>query len=156
MERQGALTDGSADCIENTQCAPSACVAHQECRWKGDDSLLKLGMAVVRNRSEIENTHVFFARTALLRLAAAAVKVQDKLATLGLDGGLAQPEETPIRAKKNIRYEFTHLHNPSPSFSRRLFGFSAFRPNQESVCNEVTAGKDALLVMPTGSGKSLC
>jgi DNA topoisomerase III len=36
------------------------------------------------------------------------------------------------------------------------FGFSTFRPNQEAVCNEVTAGKDALLVMPTGSGKSLC
>jgi DNA topoisomerase-3 len=36
------------------------------------------------------------------------------------------------------------------------FGFSAFRPNQEAVCQAVTAGKDALLVMPTGSGKSLC
>src|ERR1700722_10926259 len=24
MEREGVLTDGSADCIENTQCAPSA------------------------------------------------------------------------------------------------------------------------------------
>jgi DNA topoisomerase III len=36
------------------------------------------------------------------------------------------------------------------------FGFSAFRPNQEAVCSAVTAGKDALLVMPTGSGKSLC
>jgi DNA topoisomerase-3 len=36
------------------------------------------------------------------------------------------------------------------------FGFSKFRPNQETVCTEVTAGKDALLVMPTGSGKSLC
>jgi DNA topoisomerase-3 len=36
------------------------------------------------------------------------------------------------------------------------FGFSAFRPNQEAVCRAVMAGKDALLVMPTGSGKSLC
>jgi len=36
------------------------------------------------------------------------------------------------------------------------FGFSKFRPNQEAVCQAVTAGKDALLVMPTGSGKSLC
>ncbi|HEY2467501.1 MAG TPA: DNA topoisomerase 3 [Terracidiphilus sp.] len=39
---------------------------------------------------------------------------------------------------------------------KKAFGFSQFRPNQELVCNEVTAGKDALLVMPTGSGKSLC
>ena len=36
------------------------------------------------------------------------------------------------------------------------FGFSSFRPNQEAVCQTVTDGKDALLVMPTGSGKSLC
>jgi DNA topoisomerase III len=39
---------------------------------------------------------------------------------------------------------------------QNAFGFSAFRPNQEAVCQAVTAGKDALLVMPTGSGKSLC
>jgi DNA topoisomerase III len=37
-----------------------------------------------------------------------------------------------------------------------VFGFSTFRPNQEAVCQAVTAGDDALLVMPTGSGKSLC
>jgi DNA topoisomerase-3 len=37
-----------------------------------------------------------------------------------------------------------------------VFGFSSFRPNQEAVCKAVTAGEDALLVMPTGSGKSLC
>ena len=36
------------------------------------------------------------------------------------------------------------------------FGFASFRPNQEAVCRAVTAGQDALLVMPTGSGKSLC
>jgi DNA topoisomerase-3 len=38
----------------------------------------------------------------------------------------------------------------------RAFGFSAFRPNQEAVCQAVADGKDVLLVMPTGSGKSLC
>src|ERR1019366_8005952 len=39
---------------------------------------------------------------------------------------------------------------------QNAFGFSDFRANQEAVCQAVTAGKDALLVMPTGSGKSLC
>jgi len=43
-----------------------------------------------------------------------------------------------------------------PEILEKVFGFSQFRPNQEAVCNSVTAGKDALLVMPTGSGKSLC
>ena len=36
------------------------------------------------------------------------------------------------------------------------FGFSSFRPNQEAVCQAAIEGRDVLLVMPTGSGKSLC
>jgi DNA topoisomerase-3 len=39
---------------------------------------------------------------------------------------------------------------------QEAFGFTSFRPNQETVCQAVAAGQDALLVMPTGSGKSLC
>ena len=36
------------------------------------------------------------------------------------------------------------------------FGFSGFRPGQEAVIEALLAGRDALAVMPTGSGKSLC
>ncbi len=36
------------------------------------------------------------------------------------------------------------------------FGFRAFRPYQEAVCRAATSGRDVLLVMPTGAGKSLC
>ena len=36
------------------------------------------------------------------------------------------------------------------------FGFSGFRANQEAVCRAATDGRDVLLVMPTGAGKSLC
>jgi DNA topoisomerase III len=36
------------------------------------------------------------------------------------------------------------------------FGFSSFRPNQEAVCQAMVGGRDVLLVMPTGTGKSLC
>ena len=36
------------------------------------------------------------------------------------------------------------------------FGFPSFRANQELVCRTIIEGKDALLVMPTGAGKSLC
>ena len=37
-----------------------------------------------------------------------------------------------------------------------VFGFSRFRANQEAVCRAAIAGRDLLLVMPTGAGKSLC
>jgi len=36
------------------------------------------------------------------------------------------------------------------------FGFDDFRPYQETVCRSATQGRDLLLVMPTGAGKSLC
>jgi DNA topoisomerase III len=39
---------------------------------------------------------------------------------------------------------------------RTAFGFPAFRPYQETVCRAATEGRDLLLVMPTGAGKSLC
>ena len=39
---------------------------------------------------------------------------------------------------------------------KERFGFSAFRPHQRAVCEAATAGRDVLLVMPTGAGKSLC
>src|SRR5665213_1321027 len=39
---------------------------------------------------------------------------------------------------------------------KSAFGFASFRPNQEAVCRAAIEGKDDLLVMPTGSGKSLC
>jgi DNA topoisomerase-3 len=36
------------------------------------------------------------------------------------------------------------------------FRLASFRPFQEDVCRVITEGKDVLLVMPTGAGKSLC
>jgi len=45
---------------------------------------------------------------------------------------------------------------PLDALLNRAFGFAAFRANQEEVCRTVIAGRDALLVMPTGAGKSLC
>ncbi len=37
-----------------------------------------------------------------------------------------------------------------------MFGFARFRANQREVCEGAVAGRDLLLVMPTGAGKSLC
>ena len=62
-----------------------------------------------------------------------------------------------------------HFRAPPPSYfpinrtvddlTRQLseqFGFAKFRPGQEEVIRAVLAGRDAMTVMPTGQGKSLC
>jgi ATP-dependent DNA helicase RecQ len=39
---------------------------------------------------------------------------------------------------------------------REVFGFEDFRPGQRAAVEAALAGRDVLVVMPTGSGKSLC
>src|SRR5215469_9626200 len=39
---------------------------------------------------------------------------------------------------------------------RRVFGYAAFRGEQEAIVAHVASGGDALVLMPTGGGKSLC
>ncbi|WP_373298476.1 DNA helicase RecQ [Pseudolysinimonas yzui] len=39
---------------------------------------------------------------------------------------------------------------------RRVFGYADFRGEQASIIDHVVAGGDALVLMPTGGGKSLC
>src|ERR1700727_1471210 len=39
---------------------------------------------------------------------------------------------------------------------RELFGFEAFRPGQAEAVAAALNDRDALVVMPTGSGKSVC
>ncbi len=57
------------------------------------------------------------------------------------------PEATPA---PDLKYDSLN------ELLEKGFGFASFRANQEAVCKAVIEGQDALLVMPTGSGKSLC
>ena len=46
--------------------------------------------------------------------------------------------------------------DPALSALRHTFGYTAFRGEQASVVSHVLQGGDALVLMPTGGGKSLC
>ena len=50
----------------------------------------------------------------------------------------------------------TSLAQASFTILRDVFGYNAWRGPQEAVIGHVAAGGDALVLMPTGGGKSLC
>ena len=39
---------------------------------------------------------------------------------------------------------------------KKYFGFNTFKGNQEEIIQNVLAGRDSFVLMPTGGGKSLC
>lgn len=39
---------------------------------------------------------------------------------------------------------------------KQYFGYSMFKEGQENIINSIIAGRDALAIMPTGAGKSIC
>jgi ATP-dependent DNA helicase RecQ len=45
---------------------------------------------------------------------------------------------------------------PAQQILRDVFGYAAFRGAQQAIVDHVTDGGDALVLMPTGGGKSLC
>ncbi len=51
---------------------------------------------------------------------------------------------------------FSLLMQDAAEALKKHFGYSEFHPMQELIINEVLAGRDAFVLMPTGSGKSLC
>jgi ATP-dependent DNA helicase RecQ len=56
------------------------------------------------------------------------------------------PTQNPVR----------HTIEDARAALKEHFGYPAFRPGQEAAVESVLAGRDTLVVLPTGGGKSLC
>ncbi|GAA5186969.1 DNA helicase RecQ [Ferrimonas gelatinilytica] len=48
------------------------------------------------------------------------------------------------------------LNTDAADCLQQVFGYRAFREGQREVVEQVLAGRDALVIMPTGGGKSIC
>ncbi|MFN7920676.1 MAG: DNA topoisomerase 3 [Bryobacteraceae bacterium] len=69
----------------------------------------------------------------------------------------AAPKMPPTVTEAPARSQPVHSNGDSlETLLHERFGFEGFRASQEPICRTVLEGKDALVVMPTGSGKSLC
>lgn len=67
---------------------------------------------------------------------------------MGATGGIREMPGLTETAQTGGSEALTTLH--------RVFGYEAFRGEQEAVIEHVVAGGDAVVLMPTGGGKSLC
>lgn len=58
----------------------------------------------------------------------------------------------PVCHKLALKHKVNDMHNTL----KKVFGFQAFRPNQEAIIRHILDKRDVFAVMPTGGGKSLC
>lgn len=49
-----------------------------------------------------------------------------------------------------------HHLSDAQQILQQIYGYDAFRPQQAKIIDSLVAGQDALVLMPTGGGKSLC
>ena len=59
-------------------------------------------------------------------------------------------------AKEQSKIKNRVYYVSTATLLRDVFGFDAFRPGQQEIVEAVVDGQNALAIMPTGGGKSLC
>ncbi|SCB25700.1 DNA helicase RecQ [Rhizobium multihospitium] len=70
---------------------------------------------------------------------------------------MLQPERQEPRFSADDALFGEHIGAPVPlDVLKRVYGYSAFRGKQQQVVEHVVSGGDAVVLFPTGAGKSLC
>jgi ATP-dependent DNA helicase RecQ len=80
------------------------------------------------------------------------------LPSISLDSILRAPDESdsmPESHNTGRLFETEGVSNPL-DLLKRIYGYSTFRGQQQAVVDHVVAGGDAVVLFPTGAGKSLC
>ena len=113
-------------------------------QWEADLKRIERGEGQLQPFMERIEEYVREVVGKVVRLPAAARKRDDGVERVS---PAPQPLRNPVMTVEN---------EPLGALLHRAFGFSEFRANQEEVCRTVIDGRDVLLVMPTGAGKSLC
>ena len=73
------------------------------------------------------------------------------------NGSLAKRKSvTRSSTKKSSENNNTAPHSALTTALQEHFGFDQFKGNQEAIINNLLAGNDTFVIMPTGGGKSLC
>ncbi|MCO5964611.1 DNA helicase RecQ [Sinorhizobium meliloti] len=78
--------------------------------------------------------------------------------SISLDSILRAPDESdsmPESHNTGRLFETEGVSNPL-DLLKRIYGYSTFRGQQQAVVDHVVAGGDAVVLFPTGAGKSLC
>ena len=108
--------------------------------------------ALWRSLPEAERAEAAGAARALARARTAAAPpasiIDDRAAQLALSG----LDRIDVEAPPGRRYDGPR----DPDALLAWFGLNEFRPGQRETVTAVLAGRDSLVVMPTGGGKSLC